>query len=114
MTREEQLRRGYLQPSASTEKGRLDYWVEGVQAINDITNALNASNGDTTRIGNIINRYAKLLPFIANPKLKRRFLSRLARHINYYCDKIQRTAEFIGAATPMVSENQIKYIEAPR
>jgi hypothetical protein len=40
VAREEQLRRGYLQPSASTEKGRLDYLVEGVQAINDLTNAL--------------------------------------------------------------------------
>jgi hypothetical protein len=112
ITREDKLRRSYLQqPSAGTEKGRLDYLVEGLQAMNDITNALSASNGDTTRIGNTVNRYAKLLPFISNPKLKRQLLSRLARHINYYCDKVQRTAEFIGAATPMVSENQIKYIE---
>ncbi len=93
------------------EKDKLDYLVEGTQAVSDITKAVNTSNRETVRIGKILNRYALVLPFISNPKLKRWLLSKAAADINSYSAKVRKTAEFIGTVTPAVSENQIKFIE---
>ncbi len=110
VVREEQIRQRYLQP-ANPEKDKLDYLVEGTQAVSDITKAVNTSNRETVRIGKILNRYALVLPFISNPKLKRWLLSKAAADINSYSAKVRKTAEFIGTVTPAVSENQIKFIE---
>jgi hypothetical protein len=97
--------------AVNRERGQLDYHVDGAEAVNSITKALNASSKNTERMGKNINRYAVVVPYVTNPKLKRWLLSRAAAHINRYSEKVRKTAEFIGAATPIVSENQIKYIE---
>ena len=113
-TRDDQRRLRYIDSQQTIEKDMLDYLVEGIQAVDDITTTINASSKDTERFAKMLSRSARILPFITSLKLRRKCLSKVASNINRYSDKVQKTADFIGNATPAVRDNQIPYIERSR
>jgi hypothetical protein len=110
-TSAETRRLQYLNPAENAEKDMLDFLVEGLQAIEDITKTLDSTTRDTVRFSKMLNRYRRVLPYITSFKLRRKILSRVASNINAYSRNLKRKAGLIGTAGPAVRDNQISYIE---
>jgi hypothetical protein len=111
LSREEMLRLRYLQPlSATAEKGYLDFYVDGLQAMTDLTNSVSGMAKHTGKFAKGLNKYAFRIRFISSAKWRRRYASRVANYINAYAERLQKTANFIASVTPVVAENQIPLI----
>jgi hypothetical protein len=109
-TREERLKQRYLQPLKKPDGDMLDWLVDGQQAMEDLTKAVTRIGNETRRFANGISKFGSRLPYITNFKLRRRYLSKTARFINSYSEKVQNTANFMGSVMPVIAENQIKFI----
>jgi hypothetical protein len=105
------LQERYLSNKPPMERELLDYEVDGLQAIKDVTLIFDGINASATRITKITNRHMRKFKPVANAEQKRRAVSKFADDLNSYSAEIDDYTEIFRALTPAMSEYTSKYIE---
>jgi hypothetical protein len=105
------LQERYLSERLPIERELLDYEVDGLRAINDVTLIFDGLTKSAGRLTNLMNRHARKIRFIKNSEKKRRAVSKLASDINCYSDEVEQYAAVFRALTPAMFEYTSQFVE---
>jgi hypothetical protein len=97
--------------ASTRERGILDFILDGVQALKDVTTILNASNKETANFSKRILSYTSRFASTKNLHKKRKILIDAASYINSYSANIKKAAALIEQATIVIRETQIGFLE---
>lgn len=105
------LQKRYLSDKPALQREILDYEVDGLQAINDVTLILNGINDSAIRITKVTNRHARKIKGIRDSGRRRVAISKFADDLNIFASEIDDYAAIFSAITPAMFEYSSNYFE---
>jgi hypothetical protein len=99
----------------SPAPGMLDFIIEGMEAVDEITRIFVRSGKDATRMQKAMKRYQFLIGFVQqNMRLRRRVTGAFASKLNNFSSNTREHARQLNDAVSRVRNNHIAFIEAVR
>jgi hypothetical protein len=105
------LRERYLSDTPHVERELLDYEVDGLRAVNDVTLIFNGLSSSADRLTKKMLRHNKKIPHIRDSEKKRKEVSNLATSLDFYSNETEEYTEVFRALTPALFQYTSQFIE---
>jgi hypothetical protein len=105
------LQERYLSERPLIERELLDYEVDGLRAVNDVTLIFNGLTKSSTKHTTFMNRHNRKIRSIKDSEKKRRAVSKMATDLNSYSDDVDQYAAVFRALTPAMFEYVSQFVE---
>jgi hypothetical protein len=105
------LKERYLSNIPQIKRELLDFEVDGLRAINDVTLIFDSLAKWATKLTRIVNRHARKIASIRNSEKKRQAISKLASDLNHHSNEIIEYTAVFQALTPTLFECTSQFVE---
>ena len=91
--------------------GKLDYIVNGLQSLSDITNIQKTMTKLAISLTRAMTRYTFLINYITNPRIRRTLAARLAKKLSGFATLMRGSAQGMKRAAQMIEESCVPLVE---